>query len=80
MDSIAAAQLEAVWKSLERSWSDHGQCASCGWHSLLAEHNVSGADLAEALEGDGILRLPCLSKDDEDSSSHRGVEINLRKV
>ena len=71
-------QITEARKTLEAKWDDEGQCGSCGWHALLYEHDVEDCDIAEALDGDGILRLGCRSKDDEDSWNHRGVKICIR--
>ena len=60
------------------TFNQEGDCASCGWHALLGEHAVEDGDIADALDGDGILRLGCLSKNDEDRGSHRGVKIYIR--
>ena len=71
-------QITEARKTLEAKWDDEGQCGSCGWHALLYEHDVEDCDIAEALDDDGILRLGCLSKNDEDRGSHRGVKIYIR--
>lgn len=71
-------QIQESRKLLEAQWDSEGECGSCGWHALLYEHDVEDCDIAEALDGDGILRLGCRSKDDEDRWSHRGVKICIR--
>ena len=71
-------QITEARKTLEAKWNQEGDCASCGWHALLGEHAVEDGDIADALDGDGILRLGCLSKNDEDRGSHRGVKIYIR--
>lgn len=69
-------RIDAARKRLEELWDSHGTCDSCGWHAALYEHNVSDADILEALTTDkGILHLSCKNKDDEDRYSHRGVKI-----
>lgn len=73
-----ATQITEARKLLESKWDQEGECASCGWHALLGEHDVEDYDIAEALDGDGFLRLGCLSKNDEDCGSHRGVKIYIR--
>ena len=54
-----------------------GDCASCGWHAALSEHEIEDVDILEALNHDGILRLGCLNKDDEDRWMHRDVRVNI---
>lgn len=72
-DAIAEARAR-----LEAKWDAEGDCGSCGWHAALYEHNVEDSEIAEALEKNGgILELSCVSKDDDDSASHRGVKINI---
>ena len=70
---ISVAHLRLVQR-----WNSEGQCNSCGWHALLYEHDVTDADIAEALEhNNGVLHLNCVSKDADDPWSHRGVSINI---
>lgn len=69
-------QIKKARELLEARWSDSGECRSCGWHAALYEHRVTDYDIAEALDDDGVLRLVCLS-DDEDRARHRGVKVNL---
>jgi len=71
-------QITEARKTLEAKWGQEGECASCRWHALLYEHDVEDYEIAEALDGDGILRLGCRSKDDEDRWNHRGVKICIR--
>lgn len=63
-------------KRIEALWDQSGDCGSCGWHACLYEYYMSDEELASCVEN-GILHLPCLSKNDEDPSSHRGVRIHL---
>lgn len=72
-DRIAEAR-----KILEAKWDAEGECRSCGWHASLFEHDVEDEDIEWALEHDnGILDLPCVSNNYEDSDTHRGVQINI---
>jgi len=63
---------------LEKKWDAEGDCASCGWHACLYEHEVTDDDIKDALIGDGFIRLGCLNKDD-DGSLHRGIKIYISK-
>ena len=71
-DDVAKAHL-----LLEQKWGAEGDCASCGWHAALGEHDVDDDDIIHALQNGGILTLACLSKDDDTRDSHRGISINL---
>ena len=72
-------QLERAYKLLKDRWANEGGCASCGWHAELGEHFFDDVDVATALEGNGVLHLNCVSPDDEDSHSHRGVKVSLKE-
>ena len=74
-------QIKEARTLLESKWDSEGICGSCGWHALLYEHNVSDDEIEEALDNDGgWLFLTCVSKDDDDSYSHRGIEIMIGRV
>ena len=63
-------------KRLDDQWDNEGDCRSCGWHAYQYEHDISDFDIADALDNyDGWLHLSCVSKDADDSSSHRGAKI-----
>lgn len=63
---------------LEKLWDSQGDCGSCGWHGCIYEHDIEDWEFEHAIEkNDGVLELSCVSKDDEDSGSHRGVKIYL---
>ena len=63
---------------LEAKWNNEGDCGSCGWHACLYEHYVSDEDIEHALKDDnGWLYLICVSKDDEDACTHRGIKIYI---
>lgn len=69
-------QVQQARERLEERWISDGACGTCGWHALLYEHYVDEADIRDALDNDaGTLRLSCVSKDDDESWSHRGVRI-----
>lgn len=70
-------QIEKAYQLLKDRWFEQGSCASCGWHGLLEEHCFDDVDISTALENDKVLHLGCVSKDDEDTDSHRGVKVNL---
>jgi hypothetical protein len=76
-DMTTDTSAEDVAKARSRlieQWDELGACRSCGWHALLSEHDVSDSDIADALKGGGILKLSCLSKD-QDGSDHKGISI-----
>lgn len=65
---------------LESKWDSEGACDSCGYHACLYEYHLNDLDIWEALYyEDGLLHLPCYS-DDEDSDSHRGVNIKIIEI
>ena len=72
-----AAMIKLGREELESKWSDEGCCNSCGWHAALYEHGVEDWEIIEAVQGDGVLKLGCASKDDEDTDTHRGVKVRL---
>lgn len=71
-ETIAKARAE-----LERRWDAEGQCASCGWHAALYEHDVDDEDLADAIQHNGRLELGCRNHEYGDPYDHRGVVIIL---
>jgi hypothetical protein len=73
-----SGQIAEARKLLELKWNQEGACASCGWHALLGEHDVEDLDIVEAIDGDGVLKLKCLSKNDEDQWNHRSIKICIR--
>lgn len=71
-------QIDAARARLEAKWDSEGACTSCDWHAALYEHGVTDAEIAEALDSeDGLLWLYCVSKDDDDSYSHRGITVRI---
>lgn len=68
--------IDAI-ETLKSKWDNEGSCKSCGWHALLCEHEVDYRDVGEALDADGVLRLSCLNKDDENRDLHRGIAIHI---
>jgi hypothetical protein len=62
---------------LKEAWDDQGDCASCGWHAMLYEHYLEDEDILNSIGRDGVLRIPCVSKNDDDPGSHRGIIIHL---
>lgn len=71
-------QIDGARSMLAAKWDSEGACGSCGWHGLLSEHDVDDCDIADALDGDGILRLGCVTKNDEERWGHRGVKICIK--
>lgn len=71
-------EIAAARQRLEQKWDAEGDCGSCGWHACLYEHHVIDEDIENALEFDnGLLRLSCISKNDEDACTHRGIKIYI---
>lgn len=78
LDKSINNRVAEARKILEQKWDLDGDCGSCGWHAALYEHDVSDADIEWALESNkGVLELSCVSKDDEDCCTHRGVKIDI---
>ena len=78
MTQLTDLEIAEARQTLINRWDSEGQCNSCGWWALLYEHDVTDADIAEALEHDnGVLHLNCVSKDADDPCSHRGVRVNI---
>lgn len=72
-------EVNAARKRLEAQWDTDGDCCSCGWHAALYEHQVEDWEIANSLDtNNGIIELPCQSKDAEDRYSHRGVKISIK--
>lgn len=71
-------QIKIARELLEKKWGSEGECRSCGWRAGLYEHEVSNEDLEEAIDNDWILKLCCLS-DDDDAEAHRGAMVYLRQ-
>jgi len=72
-------QINHAREILQQKLNQEGQCPSCGWHALLSEHNVNDFEIIYALDhNNGILELFCENKDDEYSSHHRLLKINVK--
>ena len=67
-------QIQQGWARLRAKWNAEGYCGSCSWHGLIYEHEVNDNDIAEALDGDGWIRLGCVG-DYAYEGGHRGVKI-----
>jgi|GEM_PF-4740041 len=68
-------QIDEARKRLEAKFWTEGACASCGWHALLYEHDVTDEDIADALDNEGgVLLLYCQG---DDSDGHRGARIRI---
>lgn len=73
-------KVKEARKILEDKWDSEGECGSCGWHGALWEHDVLDYEIEDALKNnDGILELYCVSKDDDENWSHRGIKIDISK-
>ena len=74
-------QINAARKVLEKKWQSEGECQSCGWHASLYQYEIDDDDIEDAIDGNGgLLYLPCLSRDCDDTYDHRGVRIQLTAV
>lgn len=73
-------QINEARQVLEAKWDSEGECASCGWHASLHEHEVGDWEIEQALMDGGILELSCLNSDDDEAWQHRGVKIDISKL
>lgn len=62
---------------LKRRYDENGDCRSCGW--LCAYYEVAEVIerkfLANDIEEDGSIWIPCHANNGEDNSDHRGSNI-----
>ena len=61
---------EEAWELAEKHWDESGCCNSCGWHASLYEY-----DKDDIVICDDRIELPCISRDADDPSLHRGITI-----
>jgi len=65
--------MNKLLQYIKEQWDQSGECNSCGWHASLGEYDLPDDITIDINNGE--IHLPCLNKDDEDRSSHRGVTI-----
>lgn len=64
---------EEAEEIVRRKFADSDGCGSCGWKSLLYEHEPIEVD-DEDLKN-GYVRFPCFSEDASENGGHRGFKV-----
>lgn len=68
--------IEEAEEIVRRTFDAVDGCGSCGWKSLLYEHEPLDIDQADIDRG--YVRFPCFSEDASENGGHRGIRVYLR--